>query len=65
MAKPGAPGLGKTKGHDREIELTVDAMRRGGCSPIPFEELVEVSEATLAIEEAIARGITVQPNRED
>ena len=51
------------KGHDREIELTVEAMRRGGCSPIPFEELVEVSEATLAIEEAIARGIAVQPNR--
>ena len=35
------------KGHDREIELTLEAMRRGGCSPIPFEELVEVSEATL------------------
>ena len=56
---------GQDKGHQREIELTVDAMRRGGCSPIPFEELVEVSEATFAIEEAIARGITVQPNRED
>ena len=51
------------KGHDREIELTLEAMRRGGCSPIPFEELVEVSEATLAIEEAIARGIAVQPKR--
>ncbi|MGC2181707.1 MAG: bi-domain-containing oxidoreductase [Terriglobales bacterium] len=51
------------KGHEREIELTLEAMRRGGCSPIPFEELVEVSEATLAIEEAIARGIAVQPNR--
>ena len=47
---------GQDKGHQREIELTVDAMRRGGCSPIPFEELVEVSEATLAIEEAISSG---------
>ena len=56
---------GQDKGHQREIELAVDAMRRGGCSPIPFEELVEVSEATFAIEEAIARGITVPPNRED
>jgi len=34
----------------------VDAMRRGGHSPIAFEELVEVSEATLAIEEAISSG---------
>ena len=47
---------GQDKGHQREIELTVDAMRRGGCSPIPFEELVEVSEATFAIEEAISSG---------
>jgi hypothetical protein len=31
-------------------------MRRGGCAPIPFEELVEVSEATFAIEEAISSG---------
>jgi predicted dehydrogenase len=47
---------GQDKGHQREIEVTVDAMRRGGCSPIPFEELVEVSEATFAIEEAIGSG---------
>jgi predicted dehydrogenase/threonine dehydrogenase-like Zn-dependent dehydrogenase len=47
---------GQDKGHQREIELTVDAMRRGGHSPIAFEELVEVSEATLAIEEAISSG---------
>ncbi len=54
---------GRDKGHEREIELTVDAMRRGGCSPIPFEELVEVSEATLAIGEAIGSGklISLRP----
>ncbi|MGA9814828.1 MAG: bi-domain-containing oxidoreductase [Terriglobales bacterium] len=50
---------GQDKGHQREIELTVDAMRRGGCSPIPFEELVEVSEATFAIEEAIGSGKSI------
>ena len=50
---------GQDKGHDREIELTVDAMRRGEGSPIPFEELVEVSEATLAIEEAISSGKSI------
>ena len=46
----------RDKGHEREIELTMDAIRRGGCSPIPFEELVEVSEATIAIDEAIGSG---------
>ena len=50
---------GQDKGHQREIELTVDAMRRGGCSPVPFEELVEVSEATFAIEEAIGSGKSI------
>jgi len=55
---------GRDKGHQREIEVTVEAMRRGGWSPSPFEELVEVSEATFAVEEAIARGITVQPGRD-
>ena len=47
------------KGHEREIALTVEAMRSGSDSPIPFAELMEVSEATLAIEEAIGTGITV------
>jgi hypothetical protein len=49
----------RDKGHEREIELTLEAIRRGGSSPIPFEELMEVSEATIAIEEAIASGKTV------
>jgi len=46
----------RNKGHEREIDLTLEAIRQGGSSPIPFEELMEVSEATIAIEEAIARG---------
>lgn len=46
----------RDKGHEREIELTLEATRRGSCSPIPFEELVEVSEVTIAIEEAIGTG---------
>jgi predicted dehydrogenase len=49
----------RDKGHAREIELTLEAIRRGSCSPIPFEELVEVSEATIAIEEAIGTGKSV------
>ena len=47
------------KGHEREIELTIDAMRGGGPSPIPFEQLIEVSQATIAIQEAIATGTVV------
>jgi predicted dehydrogenase/threonine dehydrogenase-like Zn-dependent dehydrogenase len=46
----------RDKGHEREIALTLEAIRVGGPSPIPFEELVDVSEATLAIEEAIGSG---------
>ena len=49
----------RNKGHEREIALTLEAIRRGGPSPIPFEELMEVSEATIAIEEAIASGEVV------
>jgi hypothetical protein len=47
---------GRDKGHQQEIELTLEAIRRGTGSPIPFEELVEVSEVTIAIEEAIGTG---------
>jgi hypothetical protein len=47
------------KGHAREIEATLEATHSGGGSPIPFEELIEKSSATIAVEEAIASGSTV------
>jgi predicted dehydrogenase/threonine dehydrogenase-like Zn-dependent dehydrogenase len=46
----------RDKGHSREIELTVDAMRSGGVSPIPFEQLVEVTRACFSVQQAIATG---------
>jgi predicted dehydrogenase/threonine dehydrogenase-like Zn-dependent dehydrogenase len=49
----------RDKGHRREMELTIDAMKHGKAALIPFEELVEVSEATFAIEEAIRTQRTV------
>jgi predicted dehydrogenase/threonine dehydrogenase-like Zn-dependent dehydrogenase len=49
----------RDKGHTHEIELTLEAIRRGANSPIPFEELIEVSEATIAVVEAIATGNSV------
>lgn len=44
---------GQDKGHRREMELTVAAMKQGKGAPISFAELLEVTEATFAIEEAI------------
>jgi len=49
----------RDKGHNREIQATVQAMRSGGQSPISFEELAEVSEASIAILESIATGESV------
>jgi predicted dehydrogenase/threonine dehydrogenase-like Zn-dependent dehydrogenase len=47
---------GQDKGHRREMELTIAAMKQGEEAPIPFAELMEVTEATFAIEEAIRAG---------
>ena len=43
----------QTPGHGREMELVIEAMKQGKDAPIPFDELVEVTEATFAIDEAI------------
>ena len=50
---------GRDKGHRRELELTIEAMRRGSDAPIPFPELVEVTEATFAVVEALKMQRTV------
>lgn len=47
------------KGHRREIELTINAIRSGSASPISFEELIEVTEATLLVQQAVASGHTI------
>jgi len=46
----------RDKGHRQEIKLTVEAMLAGKGSPIPFPEIIEVTEATFAIVEAVASG---------
>ena len=48
------------KGHLREMELTVAAMKQGEEAPISFPELIEITEATFAIEEAIRTGKTIR-----
>jgi len=42
------------KGHQRELQLTIEAIRSGKPSPISFEELVEVTEATFLVQQALA-----------
>jgi predicted dehydrogenase/threonine dehydrogenase-like Zn-dependent dehydrogenase len=46
----------RNKGHEREIQVTIEAMRAGRSAPIPFEELAEVTEASIAIRDAIITG---------
>ena len=53
---------GRDKGHHREMELTIEAMEQGKDAPIPFAELIEVTEATFAVEEAIRTQKTVSLN---
>ncbi len=43
------------KGQRALVQVFVDALRTGGDPPIPFEELIEVSRAVIAIDEAARR----------
>src|SRR6267143_4215863 len=48
------------KGHRRELQLTIEAVRDGKPSPISFEELVEVTETTFLVHQALATGQVIQ-----
>ncbi len=48
------------KGHRRELQLTIEAIRSGKPSPISFEELVEVTETTFLVQQALATGEAIQ-----
>lgn len=48
------------KGHRRELQLTIDAIRSGNPSPIPFDELVEVTETTFLVHHALATGEVIR-----
>ena len=48
------------KGHRRELQLTIEAVRDGKPSPISFEELVEVTRATFLVDQAVASGEVIQ-----
>lgn len=54
----------RDKGHKKELELTVNAMREGQASPISFAELVEVTAASFAVLQSLSLGMPVSlPNR--
>jgi predicted dehydrogenase/threonine dehydrogenase-like Zn-dependent dehydrogenase len=44
------------KGHREELEAFLEAVRQDARSPIPFEESVQTTRATLAIVESLRRG---------
>jgi predicted dehydrogenase len=46
------------KGHRRELALTVEALLSHQPSPIPFHEIVEVTQTAFALQETIAAGST-------
>lgn len=48
------------KGHSHELALTVEALRLGKKSPIPFDEILETTRLTFAIQKSIASGEPVR-----
>ena len=47
------------KGHFNEMQVFVSAIRSGGEPPIPYEQLIGVTKATLAAVESIQKGIKI------
>jgi predicted dehydrogenase len=50
---------GQAKGYTEELQAFVDAARRGGALPIPFEELVATAQATFSAAQSLVRGTRV------
>lgn len=56
--------VGYHKGHSREVRQVLDCMESGHASLIPFEELLEVTEATFGIAENLRQDVFVPPRAE-
>jgi len=48
------------KGHAREMEFTFKALRAGAPAPIPFDQIVEITEATFCVRDSIQTGLPVK-----
>ena len=44
------------KGHGAECQAFVEAVRRGGAPPIPYESLAATTRATFAVLKSLATG---------
>jgi predicted dehydrogenase len=51
--------LEKDKGHEAQITRFLDAIRGRGPAPMPVDEVIEVSRATLALAESIRTGAPI------
>ncbi|GAB4197883.1 MAG: bi-domain-containing oxidoreductase [Sandaracinaceae bacterium] len=51
--------LEKDKGHEAQVGRFLDAVRGRGPAPIPLDEILEVSRATLALAESIRTGARI------
>ena len=47
------------KGHQDELNAFVEALQKGGSSPIPLEQLVNVTRASFAAVQAAQEGVVV------
>ncbi|MBO0828030.1 MAG: hypothetical protein J2P24_09635, partial [Streptosporangiales bacterium] len=47
---------GQDKGQRREVRAFVDAVRRGGPLPIPFDSVLATTRATIAVARSLASG---------
>lgn len=50
----------RDKGHNRELNLTIEAMKLGRPAPIPLEQIFEVMGATFSVLESINREKTIE-----
>jgi polar amino acid transport system substrate-binding protein len=48
------------KGHKKELELTIRALREGSQAPIDFEELVEVTEASFSVLDSLRFSLPIK-----
>lgn len=47
------------KGHTAELEQVIECLKEAAPMPIPFDELYEVTEATFAVQDALAAGESI------
>lgn len=52
--------LRQDKGHEKEVKSFIEAIKEGKSSPIPFNELVEVTLASFAAVKSSAKGVPIK-----